>query len=338
MHNPYQIIQALYNRLTLRAHCGSINIGLIGVGGWGASNAANIMRSRRFNICGVYDKQVESAKGFANRIKTRCHPKLDDILNDPTIQAVAITVPNQFHAELVKAAADAGKHIFIEKPLASEPEVCRELGQYCLEKEVILQVGHQMHREPIFCEIKRILESGILGTPLYAQAVYALDRRNRDDWRQNAEACPGGSMEQLGVHIIDVLINLFGAPQATQGWSENIPRTSILPDWGCVSLSFAHNIHASISTSFSSPSHMRLEIFCESGHLATDGKTLWSSRSGASLRKVKPRGLAGGVAQFVEFADCIERGAKPETGACQAAIIMEVVSSVYGKKGMPDFD
>ena len=332
MISPKNIYKSVYNRFTLKANRGPIGIGLIGVGGWGATNAANIMRCRRFNIYGVYDKQVQFTSHFANRFSTKCFEQMDEMMDTPDIQAIAATVPNHFHAEVVKAAADAGKHIFIEKPLASCPETCRELGQYCREKKVILQVGHQMHRKPVFCEMKRILESGVLGQPLYAQAVYALERRSRDDWRQDVDACPGGSMEQLGVHLIDVLIHLFGLPVDTQGWAENIPRISSAPDWGCVSLSFDHNVHAAISTSFSSPSHMRLELFFDDGHLITDGHTLWISRSGSNPRKIKPKGPTGCPTQFIEFADCIEHGKEPETGANYAAAVMEVVSSIYSGK------
>lgn len=195
-----------------------------------------------------------------------------------------------------------------------------------------MQVGHQVHLEPIFSEIKRILESGVLGVPLYAQSVYTLDRRFRNDWRQDADACPGGSMEQLGVHLIDVLLYLFGQPIDSHGWAENIPRVSDVPDWGFVSLAFNHGFHATISTSFSSPNHMHLEVFFDGGHLATDGKALRISRAGSKERKIIPKGLAGGVAQFIEFADCIEYGKEPEIGATQAAAVMDIVRSIYSGK------
>lgn len=319
----------MYNRFTLKANCGTIGIGLIGIGGWGVTNAENIMRSRRFNVIGVYDIRTESACRFANRFKTKCYHRIDELLYDPDIQAVCITVPNHFHADIVTAAADAQKHVFIEKPLASDPDICRALGRYLTEKHVILVVGHQMRREPVFRELKQFVESKTLGMPLFAQGVCTLDRRSRDDWRRDAEACPGGSMEQLGVHLIDVLIDLFGLPQDTRGWAENIHGCSNAPDWGYVSMSFAHSVHAAVSTSFSSPDHMRLEVFFEGGHLATEGHALWISRSVSKVEKVTPKGVPGGVAQFVEFADCIEHSREPEIGVAEAIAVMDVVQSIH---------
>jgi predicted dehydrogenase len=136
-------------------------------------------------------------------------------------------------------------------------------------------------------------------------------------------------MEQLGVHLIDVLISLFGLPQEMHGWSENIPCLSDAPDWGHVSLSFDHGIHAAISTSFSAPKHLRMEFFFDRGHLATDGQTLWITHGNLKSKTIKPKGIRGGVAQFVEFADCIEHDQEPETSAVAAAAVMDAVSSIY---------
>jgi len=329
MRNLRQMIQSGYNRFALKANGGAIGLGLIGIGGWGASNAVHIMRSKRFNIVGVYDIRTKIASRFANRFKTKCYNRIDDLLNDPAIQAVCITVPNHFHMELVKAAADSQKHIFIEKPLASKADACRELGAYCKDKKIILQVGHQMRRYPAFREIKRILVSSELGRPFFVQGALILARRTRNDWRSDGEACPGGSMEQLGVHFIDVLIYLFGLPLDTHGWAKNIPAHSNEPDLGYVSLSFESDIYAVISTSFSSPSHMRLDFFFDAGHLATDGQTLWINRPNAPAKAFKPKGIPGEIAQFGTFADCIEQTLKPETGADEAAAVMDVVRSIF---------
>jgi len=327
------LYQALYNRCTLKANCDGIGIGLIGIGGWGITNAENIMRSRRFNVNGVYDIHTESACKFADRFKTKFYRSIDELLDAREIHAVCISVPNHFHAGIIVAAADAQKHVFIEKPLASDPDICRALSRYCAEKHVILTVGHQMRREPVIREIKQIIAHGTLGLPLFAQGVYTLDRRLRDDWRCDASACPGGSMEQLGVHLIDVLIYLFGYPTEASGWAENIARHLKVPDWGNVSLSFNNGMHATISTSFSSPAHFRMEIFFDNGHLATDGKILWITRGTIKTKVIKPKGICGGVAQFIEFADCIEGGNEPQTGGAVAAIVMDVVSSIICRTG-----
>ena len=321
--------------MILKANRGPIGLGLIGVGGWGGANAANIMRSGRFNVLGVNDIQEEAARRFANRFKTKRYEDLEALLAESAIQAVCITVPNPHHSELVKLAADAGKHIFIEKPLASHPDSCGELGRYCEDRGVLLQVGHQTRREPAFREIKALLESGELGCPLYAQGIYTMDRRSRKDWRTDAKACPGGSMEQLGVHLIDVLIYLLGAPLESEGWARNIPTSSDEADWGAVILRFPGNVRAEVCTSFSSPKHMRLEMFLEKGCLVTEGKTIEVKYVDGGSKMLRPRGISGAVSQFQEFADCIKQEKKPETGAKESAIVMAAVHSMLSGEKAP---
>jgi predicted dehydrogenase len=326
--------RALHNRFALKPDRGPIGIGLIGVGGWGVSNAVNVMQSGRFNVVGVYDIRRDVACRFAHRYGTACYDTVDALLAEPSIQAVSITVPNPLHPSFVRAAASTGKHVFIEKPLASHSDACEELGHLCRERGVVLLVGHQMRREPVFREVARIVRNGTLGRPLFAQGVYSLKRRSRSDWRSNPALCPGGSMEQLGVHLIDLLMVLFGPPLEARGWSENTPPRSDAPDWGGVSIAFADGIHAIVSTSFSSQSHIRVELFFDEGYLVSDGKSIWVRRGVSTMRKITPRGTPGGVAQFVEFADCIERGVPPETDAVTAAAVMRVVDSIHaeGKK------
>lgn len=330
MRNPTQLIRAVHDRLTLRASGGSIGVALVGVGGWGASNAASIMRSRRYTIRGVFDVQPAQSANFCKRFGTARYDSLEQLLQAPEVQAVCLTTPNPYHVELVKACADAGKHIFVEKPLASLPEDCAELGRYCRDRSVLLQVGHQMRQEPAFREMKRLLDSGVFGTPLYAQGICALERRQREDWRSDRRACPGGSMEQLGIHLVDALLYLLGAPCSSNGWRRNDADGGSKLDWTAVSMTFENQARATVSASFSAPQRTSLELFLERGRLLMDGPHLWTARDSGPLRRVKLAGERGAIRQFKAFADSIETGKAPETGAAEAQAVMTVIQSVHG--------
>lgn len=330
MRNPTQLIRAVHDRLTLSASGGSIGIALVGVGGWGASNAASIMRSRRFTVRGVYDVQPAQSANFCKRFGTTRYDSLERLLQAPEVQAVCLTTPNPYHVELVKACADAGKHIFVEKPLASMPEACAELGAYCQARGVLLQVGHQMRQEPAIREMKRVLEGGQLGSPLYAQGVCALERRQREDWRNDSRACPGGSMEQLGIHLVDALVYLLGPPCFFSGWRRDTGDSGSKLDWTGVSITFRDRVRAAVSASFSAPQRTALEVFLERGRIFTDGKRLWIANESGTIRRIKTPGEPGSIRQFRAFADCIETGLAPEAGAAEAQAVMTVIQSVHG--------
>jgi predicted dehydrogenase len=228
---------------------------------------------------------------------------------------------------MLMACADAGKHIFIEKPLASTPDDCEIAGRYCSDRNVLLQVGHQMRLDPFVLEIKRLMADGSLGALQFVQGVYTLDRAGRNDWRNCADLCPGGSLEQLGVHLIDVLVTLLGKPLLASGRVKNIPLRSSASDWGSLLLDFENNVYAVVSTSFSSSRHFQLEFFFDRGFIATDGRTIRIRTGGSQVRSFIPQGISGSIAQFIEFADCIEGNRRPLVGADAAGAIMDVVQS-----------
>jgi predicted dehydrogenase len=327
------ILNGAYNRFMLKAERGNVGIALLGAGGWGGANAIAIMRSRRFSILGVYDCRLEIAQAFGKRYKVKVYETAEALLSNPSVHAVCITVPNPFHKEFVFQAINAGKHVFVEKPLASSPDDCREIKNIARSRSLVLQVGHQMRREPVFREICRIIKHEELGCPFYAHAFYTLDRRNRIDWRQNVQACPGGSMEQLGVHLIDTFAYLFGKPIRSQGWSRKPESETDNSDWKSLVLTFQDNIQASLCTSFSVPNFFQVQIFLRDGSLVTNGIHLTVMSLSGKSRTYRPTGPASGVSQFVEFATCIATGGEPETGAEEAETAMRAMQAMFSDTG-----
>jgi predicted dehydrogenase len=126
------------------------------------------------------------------------------------IEAVILTTPNYVHAEQAEAAAAAGLHVFCEKPMANSIEHADRIIGACRRAGVILAVGHQERRAGVFREMKRIIDSGEQGRPLYAEAHHGGRLKwPADNWRWKKDLCPG-PMVHLGVHKTDVLLYLFG--------------------------------------------------------------------------------------------------------------------------------
>lgn len=314
----------VYSRVTLRAQKGDIGIGLVGVGGWGMHNAVAVMRSGRYSIRAVTSVPNSQAQAFARRYKVDWHASLEELLARTDIEAVALTIPNPLHPYMVRASADAGKHIFVEKPLASDAEECQVLGEYCRQRNVILTVGHQVRRQPAFRQIKKILSSGQLGTPVYAKGIRAICRKVKD-WRQDAQACPKGSMEQLGIHMVDAMIYLFGSPESCEGRCYNIPFQKSGAEWGQVTLHFPHNVTGTVVSSFSAPNRFAFSIHCQNGTLEYNGQLL-RLESPEGICNLPISGVDGSVAQFLEFADCIKNNTQPETDAMAAQIAVAAIS------------
>jgi len=327
--------RAMVSRLTLRARRGPIGIGIVGVGGWGMHNAAAVMRSRRFTVRQVCDVREGAARRFADRYGTGWCARPEDMFARPDVACVALTVPNPLHGSMVRAAADAGKHVFVEKPLDVRADECRALGDYCRERSVVLMVGHQLRREPAVRAMKRLIEAGQVGRPLFAAGVRTVPRPP-GGWRRDAQACPFGSMEQLGSHLVDAMIYLFGPAVGGSGTSCNIPFRADGPEWGFLRLCFADDIWATVTSSYSAPNRLHLELTGEEGVLLSDGRSLRCVSRGGSAAVPTP-GPDGSVAQFIEFADCIEGGGQVETDAGNSAAVAEAMA-LMGRSDAADDD
>lgn len=180
-----------------------INIGLIGYGYWGPNVARNLNNNDRFRFCYICDKKIERLK-LAKRIyasSVEYTTEFQQVINDETIDAVALAVETSAHYELAKKALEAGKHVYVEKPFTSTLEQAQELEKLAAAKKLIVHVDHIMVYHPVIKKIKELIDSGEIGDVMY----YDCSRINLGQIKNDVS-----SMWDLSVHdlsIIDYLSN-----------------------------------------------------------------------------------------------------------------------------------
>lgn len=200
---------------------GRVRLGLVGLGGWGDAIALAAERRSDAEIARCYARSPDARAAFAAR--HRCIPcnSYEEMLADPAIQGITVMSANRAHREHVVAAARAGKHCLVAKPMATSIEDCRAMIDACREGGVLLAVGHQSRREPAIRALKAVLEAGELGIPVLAEAnISSGDGLEIEpgQWRWSRDECVGGPLMQLGVHHIDTLQYLLGPIARVQGW------------------------------------------------------------------------------------------------------------------------
>lgn len=194
----------------------TLNWGLIGTGDIARKRVAPALRdSPASELVAVSRARAELAEEFARAFNaSRAYGRWQDLLTDPTIDAVYIATPVNVHAEQTIAAAEAGKHVLCEKPMAMNVGECDGMIDACRAHGVALGVAYYRHFYPAVTRVKSILSSGEIGQPVVAQ-VNAFERFNpapgepRYWFVQKAQA-GGGPMFDFGCHRIEVLMNLFG--------------------------------------------------------------------------------------------------------------------------------
>jgi predicted dehydrogenase len=197
-----------------------LRVACIGMGWWSDVLADAMKRSGRFEIASCYTRSTDKRQAFAKKYGCTAAPSYEAILSDRSIEAVVNTTPNNVHRETTSAAARAGKHVFLDKPIANTVADARALTADCRKAGVVLALGYQRRKESHFRWIRRQIDDGVFGKLVNAEANISRDRLGQfqlGSWRYTAEGMPGGVMLQIGIHYTDVLEYLLGPVKAVRG-------------------------------------------------------------------------------------------------------------------------
>ena len=185
-----------------------LRVASIGIGWWSDVLADAVQRSGKLKIVGCYTRSAAKRQAFADKYACRSAPSYEALLADAEIEAIINTTPNTVHRVTCLAAAAAGKHVFLDKPIANSIADGRAITAACRQAGVVLALGYQRRRESHFRWIKQQIDAGLFGRLVNAEANISRDRLGKIDlgsWRYRADGMPGGVMLQIGIHYTDVL-------------------------------------------------------------------------------------------------------------------------------------
>jgi len=166
-------------------------------------------------LIAVSRARVQLAASFATEFGARhWYSDWRELLLDEEIDAVYVATPVHLHSEQTIAAAEAGKHVLCEKPMALDVADCDRMIAACRSNNVKLGVAYYRHFYPVVRRVKELLDSGELGIPIVVQlnAFEWFDPKPSDPraWLIRKSLSGGGPMFDFGCHRIELLLNLFG--------------------------------------------------------------------------------------------------------------------------------
>jgi len=174
-----------------------------------------------------------------------------DLLDDDQIDAVYIATPVVFHAEQTIVAAEAGKHVLCEKPMAMDTAECRRMIDACQRNYVRLGISYYRHYFPSVNRMREIIASGAIGdvilAEVYAAETFLPSRNDPRHWIIEKEKAGGGCLMDFGCHRIEVLFNLLGKVIKVAGVTGSIYTDNNVEDTATVSMAFANGATGLIS-------------------------------------------------------------------------------------------
>ena len=210
-----------------------VRVASVGLGWWSDVLADGVQRGSGLEIVSCFTRSEEKRQAFAEKYNCAAAGSMEEILEDDSIQGIINTTPNNVHLETTRQMAEAGKHVFLDKPIANTISEGREITKVCKDAGVILSVGFQRRRENQFLMLKDQIDAGEFGDIVQAEANISRDREGKFDansWRFQASGMPGGVMLQIGVHYIDVLEMLIGDVVSVSGMLAQLALGGDNPD------------------------------------------------------------------------------------------------------------
>jgi predicted dehydrogenase len=258
MHRPAEIIpfdqklrkSSASRRTVHRGQGSTITVNCIGLGHWGPNLVQCFNSSERATVgtvCDLSDARLAMIrKRVSHKVRTSTDPVATAV--DPKADAVVISTPTQTHFELTKAALNAGKHVFVEKPLAGSLDEAEELVELANKQGRLLAVGHVFLFNNGIRAVKRLIDAGDLGRVLYMCAT----RTNLGPIRGDCNA-----LWDLGAHDISIFNYWLDAdPQRVTACGTSCLRPKI-EDLVVANFFYPNNVQASVLASWLSPKKVR---------------------------------------------------------------------------------
>jgi predicted dehydrogenase len=192
------------------ARDGDPSVGVVGLGYWGPNLARNFDDLAGVRLAWLCEQDEGRRDRYASRFPgARATGRYEDLLEDDELTAVVIATPVVTHFELAREALLAGKHVFVEKPLALSSTLAAQLVALAEERGLVLMPGHLLLYHPGVDKLKEIVVSGELGRLLY---VYG-NRQNLGKFRRDENA-----LWSLGAHDVSVILHLVDE-EPVEGWA-----------------------------------------------------------------------------------------------------------------------
>jgi len=301
------------------------------MGWWSDVLADAIERSGKLKIVACYSRSEDKRRKFAEKYGCRASESYEAILVEPEIEAIVNTTPNDVHLPTTRAAAEAGKHVFLDKPIANTVSDGRAIAECCRKARVVLALGYQRRRESHFRWIKREIDAGAFGKLVNAEANISRDRLGKIDlnsWRYQAAGMPGGVMLQIGIHYTDVLEYLIGPIKAVSGNFVRLVLPGDNPDVASLVMEHENGALSTLNASYASASEYYLmNIYGKEASAYYDryGGLRVLKRGSENAAPVSCAKNDTFVEELEEFASAVRGNGKPEMDGDRATTSLAVV-------------
>jgi predicted dehydrogenase len=317
----------------------TVGMALIGTGGWGSIIGSTVKRSRKARLITCYSRTPEKRHAFSQKFGCSHDNSYEDVLKRDDVDGVLLITPNAVHAEHTVLAAQYGKHVFVDKPIANTLADGKKMIEACQKAGVVLLVGHDIRRVSGFRKAKELIDQGVIGKPVMVESNFS-GRLGFEltpakwRWYGDDSGCPAGALMTMGVHHADTLTHYFGPIKKVFAFFNKLYSPADVEDVNMTTFQFESgalgyigSTYVSIRTNWINVYGTDARLFCSltlPNAPLEDYLQIWPAVDSYTVLKLigndqetpeaVPFPIGDPILEEIdEFADCIRTGTKPET-------------------------
>ena len=306
---------------------GPVKVAMIGLGWWGKKMTAVLQNARAdLEIVSAAEPNPAGAD-FAAEHGIAYYKTMREAIAHEGVEAVILATPHSLHAEQIKMAAAAKKHIFCEKPLALTRKGAEAAVNLAKKHKLVLGMGHERRWEPPVARMLELARSGALGRIQQVEGNFSHDKFTTLDpknWRLNKSEAPVGGMTATGIHLTDLAVALLGAAKDLRVSCEKLSSKIPQGDTMSVHIRFKKGGTAYISASLAMPFISRFAVLGSKGWIeirdkahveAPAGWVITSAMAGEAIKVTEIPPAEPVKDNLVAFAHAVRKKASyPITG------------------------
>lgn len=321
-----------------------IRFAIVGAGAIAPIHFQAIRNVKNAQVVAIYGRSVDKVEEAAAKFSVDGYTDYEAMLSRKDIDAVTICTPSGLHAKLGIQAAQAGKHVIVEKPIDISLEKADALIQTCRQAGVRLGVIFQRRFSPGAQELKKILSDGKLGRLLFGGCYLKLYRSQQyydsADWRGTWQMDGGGVLMNQGIHYIDLLQYFMGSVAEITANCSTLGHAIEVEDTAAAVLQFASGAMGVIEgTTCAYPGLVsRIDIYGTEGTAILENEVLTkvyltSGEEYHAKAFAKEQGVnvdnSMFTLQYQDFADALQAGREPSVNGEEGRKALEVILGVY---------
>ena len=306
----------------------------IGLGWWSDELAKSIQgKSKKIKIVSCFSRSKKKRIDFSKKYKINYHDSYNAIINDSNIDAVILTTPHSLHSKHAIQAMKNGKHVFVEKPMATKYQDAKKMFKVAKKYKKILSVGHNRRYSSVSDFIYNLNRQKKIGKILHIEANYSAPgalKYKKKYWRASRKESPGGAVSALGIHMIDLMCYFGGTVKSVQSLVKKFAVKVNMDDTTSAIFEFSKNCTGNLTTIFACPYTTTFNVFGTNMNIFSDvdNNKIKIFHKNGRMENPKLKNKDTLLLELQEFADCCKKKKKYRIKNIEAAHNVKIMEAI----------